>query len=192
MARSIVLLLIAAAAGAILALAAVPLLGRLGLSWFQAQTSTSSHTIIEQIRMVAKLQTVEYHGTNTVRLDKQDWKGKSSVVYLLDGAVLATVDLQQMSVEVRGFGERREVLIKLPAVKVEDPVVRRFEIVMSCQSFLTAPELSDADRNQLHAQALQGLKIGAQQSGIRDRAAQQAQDYLRTFLIALGYRAIFV
>jgi hypothetical protein len=75
---------------------------------------------------------------------------------------------------------------------VEDAMVDRFEIVMSCATFLTAPELSDEDRNRLHREALIGLKAAANRYGIRERALRQAQDYLGTFLAALGYRAIFV
>jgi hypothetical protein len=192
MLRSALSLALAALAGALLVLLTAWLLARSGAGWFQAQTSTHSTTIVEQIRMIAKLQTVEYHGTNTVRLQKEDWKGKNAALYLLEGTVVATVDLQKMSFEVDGAGPERAVRITLPPVVVEDAMVDRFEIVMSCATFLTAPELSDEDRNRLHREALIGLKAAANRYGIRERALRQAQDYLGTFLAALGYRVIFV
>jgi len=189
--RGLLSLALAALAGAVLVLTAVWLLSRSGAGWFQAETSTDSTTIVEQIRMIAKLQTVEYHGTNTVKLQKEDWKGRNAAIYLLEGTVVATVDLQKMTFEVTGAGPQRMVRITLPPVVVEDAMVNRFEIIMSCASFLTAPELSDQDRNQLHREALIGLKAAANRYGIRDRALRQAQDYLTTFLIALGYQVAF-
>ena len=122
----LVSLVVAAVIGAVLALVAVAASGRLAGGWFDAETRTESSTIIEQVKLVAKLQTVEYHGAHTVKLDKEDWKGKSTAVYLLEGTVAASVDLQQMSLY-----------------------------------------------------------------GIRDKALRQAQDYLQTFVGALGSRAEF-
>jgi hypothetical protein len=189
--RSLVSLALAALVGAVLVLAAVWLVWRAGAGWFQTETRTESRTIVEQIRMIAKLQTVEYHGSNTVKLEKEDWKGKNAAIYLLEGTVVATVDLERMTFEVSGAGPERTVRIKLPPVVVEDPMVDRFEIMMSCASFLTAPKLADEDRNTLHREALIGLKAAANKFGIRDRAVRQAQDYLTTFLAALGYKVVF-
>ncbi len=189
--RSLVSLALAALVGAVLVLGAVWLAWRSGAGWFHAETRTESHTIVEQIRMIAKLQTVEYHGTNTVKLQKEDWKGRNTAIYLLEGTVVATLDLQRMTFEVSGAGPERTVRIQLPPVVVEDAMVDRFEIIMSCASFLTAPKLADEDRNALHREALIGLKAAANKFGIRDRAVRQAQDYLTTFLTALGYKVVF-
>jgi len=189
--RGFLSLALAALAGAVIVLAAIWLFSRSGAGWFQAETRTDSTTIVEQIRMIAKLQAVEYHGTTTVKLQKEDWKGKNSAIYLLEGTVVATVDLQKMTFEVSNAGPERTVRIALPPVVVEDVMVNRFEIIMSCASFLTAPELSDQDRNQLHREALIGLKAAANQYGVRERALRQAQDYLATFLAALGYKVAF-
>jgi hypothetical protein len=191
MIRSLVSLALAALVGAVLVLGGVWLAWRSGAGWFQAETRTESHTIVEQIRMIAKLQTVEYHGTNTVKLQKEDWKGRNTAIYLLEGTVVATLDLQRMTFQVSDKGPERTVHIQLPPVVVEDPMVNRFEIIMSCASFLTAPKLADEDRNTLHREALIGLKAAANKFGIRDRAVRQAQDYLTTFLTALGYKVVF-
>ena len=191
MSRGLVSLALAALAGAVLVLGAVWLVARSGTGWFEAETRTQSNAIVEQIRMIAKLQTVEYHGTNTVKLEKEDWKGRNAAIYLLEGTVVATVDLQRMTFELSGEGPQRTVRIQLPPVVVEDPMVNRFEIIMSCASFLTAPKLADEDRNTLHREALIGLKAAANKFGIRDRAVRQAQDYLTTFLTALGYNVVF-
>ena len=68
------------------------------------ETHTSSVSIVEQIKLVAKLQTVEYHGTTTVRKNKEHAFGKSSVLYLAEGKVLASVDLEQMQIQVLDAG----------------------------------------------------------------------------------------
>jgi hypothetical protein len=157
---------------------------------FKTETHTSTVSIVEQIKLVAKLQTVEYHGTTTVRKNKEHAFGKSSVLYLAEGKVAASVDLEQMQIQVLDGSAPRKVRLKLPDVVVDDPVVKRFEILMSCESFV-APELTDAERNSLHQEVLGRLKVSAQEDGIRAKARKQAEDYLRTFLTALGYAVEF-
>src|SRR5262245_52541017 len=88
---------------ALAAATAVVVLGLLlirGVGWFGTETRTSSVSIVEQVKLVAKLQTVEYHGTTIVRKNKEHAFGKSSVLYLAEGKVAASVDLQQMQIQV--------------------------------------------------------------------------------------------
>jgi hypothetical protein len=185
MIRSLNLLLAAVALAVVIALAAwLALKG----SWFQTQTT--SFPIIEQIKLVAKLQTVEYYGTNTVRKHKESTFGSSTVVYLLEGKVVASVDLEKMQIDLPGRPEERRVRLTLPEVVLDDPVVRRLEVLMSCGSLL-APDLTDAERNSVHQEALGRLKLAAEEDGIRQKARKQAEDYLRTFLGALAYTVEF-
>lgn len=156
--------------------------------WHRSQTT--SFPIIEQIKLVARLQTVEYHGTNTVRKHKESTFGSNTVVYLLEGKVVASVDLEKMGIEPLGRPEERRVRLTLPEVAVDDPVVKRLEVLMSCGSLL-APELTDAERNSVHQEALGRLKLAAEEDGIRAKARKQAEDYLRTFLGALAYTVEF-
>jgi hypothetical protein len=185
MIRNLSLLIVAVAIAA-----AIGVVGWLALkgSWFQTQTA--SFPIIEQIKLVAKLQTVEYHGTNTVRKHKASTFGSNTVIYLLEGKVVASVDLEKMQIDLPGRPDERRVRLKLPEVAVDDPVVKRLEVLMSCGTLL-APELSDAERNSIHQEALGRLKLAAEEDGIRAKARKQAEDYLRTFLTALGYTVEF-
>jgi hypothetical protein len=181
-------LLAVAAATAIVVLGLLLIRGEGG--WLGSRTHTSSISIVEQVKLVAKLQTVEYHGTTTVRKNKEHAFGKSSVLYLAEGKVVASVDLEQMRIQVLEAGPARRIQVKLPEVVVDDPVIKRFEILMSCESFV-APELTDDERNSLHREVLGRLKLAAQEDGIRGKARKQAEDYLRTFLTALGYAVEF-
>lgn len=156
---------------------------------FESRSRTTTIPVVEQIKLVAKLQTVEYHGTNTIRREKQGRLGTTTVVYLVVGKVIASVDLEKMGIEVPDRKMRR-VRLKLPEIAVDDPVVSRLEILVSCEQFL-APALSDDERNSLHQEALRSLKIAAQMDGIRDKARKQAEEYLRTFLRALDYEVEF-
>jgi len=158
--------------------------------WFQTQSQTASFPVIQQIKLVAKLQTVEYHGTNTVRKHKETAFGSNTVVYLLEGKVVASVDLEKMRIDLPGGPDARKVRLKLPDVVVDDPVVKRLEVLMSCGTLL-GPELTDAERNSVHQEALGKLKLAADEDGIREKARKQAEDYLRTFLTALGYAVEF-
>jgi hypothetical protein len=188
-------LLALAAATAVVVLGLLLIRGESG--WFGSETRTSSVSIVEQIKLVAKLQTVEYHGTTTVRKNKEHAFGKSSVLYLAEGKVTASVDLEQMQIQVVDAARflpsndsARKVRLTLPEVVIDDPVIKRFEILMSCESFV-APELTDDERNSLHREVLGRLKVAAQEDGIRGKARKQAEDYLRTFLTALGYTVEF-
>ena len=98
------------------------LLIRGGDGLFKTETHTSSVSIVEQIKLVAKLQAVEYYGTTTVRKNKEHAFGKSSVLYLAEGKVVASVDLEQMQIQVLDGGAGRKVQLKLPQVMVDDPV----------------------------------------------------------------------
>jgi len=185
MIRNLSLLILAVAVALVIAVA-----GWLAVkgSWSQAQTA--SFPIVQQIKLVAKLQTVEYHGTNTVRKHKESAFGSSTVLYLLEGKVVASVDLEKMQIELPGGPEERRVRLKLPDVMVDDPVVKRLEVLMSCGSLLS-PNLTDAERNSVHQEALGRLKLAAEEDGIRAKARKQAEDYLRTFLGALAYTVEF-
>ena len=161
-----------------------------GKGLFHAQTQTSSVSIVQQIKLMAKLQTVEYHGTTTVRKNKEHAFGKSSVLYLAEGKVVAGVNLEQMKIQVLDEGAVRKVRLTLPEVVVDDPEIKRFEILMSCES-LVAPELTDDERNSLYREVLGRLKLAAQEDGIKAKAREHAEEYLRTFVTALGYAVEF-
>jgi hypothetical protein len=158
---------------------------------FQSEPRSTSATIIEQVKLVAKLQTVEYHGaaTKTYVKPREVIGTTTTVIYLLEGKVVASVDLQKMQVEVID-AKARKVRLTLPPVEVDNPVVKRFEILGTCGQLLS-PEITDLERNTLHQEMLRSMKIAANLDGIRDKARKQAEDYLRTFLSALGYTAEF-
>jgi len=130
------------AATAFLVVAALVVLKKLGVDFFEPKTTVTSYTIIEQIKLVAKLQTVEYYGATAVKWEKEDWiKAKTQVLFLGQGKVVASVDLEKMGIEVSGEGDKKLITLKLPNVVVENPIVDKFEVIMSCKSFITAPEI---------------------------------------------------
>jgi hypothetical protein len=162
-------------------------------NWGEPKITVTSYTIIEQIKLVAKLQTVEYYGATTVKWEKEDWaKSKTQVLFLGQGKVAANIDLEKMGIEVSGEKDKRLVTLKLPDVVVENPIIDKFEIIMSCKSFVTAPEISDTERNKMYRQVLYALKSAAEKNTIRSQAMEKAKDYLRTFITALGYEVKFV
>jgi len=181
------------AAIAFFVVAGLIVLKKLGVDIFGPKTTVTSYTIIEQIKLVAKLQTVEYYGATTVKWEKEDWaKAKSQVLFLGQGKVIANIDLEKMGIEVAGEGEKKVVTLKLPDAAVENPIIDKFEIIMSCKSFFTAPEISDADRSNAYQQVLKDLKSAAEKNNIQSQATEKAQDYLRTFIAALGHDVKFV
>ena len=181
------------AAIAFFIVAGLIVLKKLDLDIWGAKTTVTSYTIIEQVKLVAKLQTVEYYGATTVKWEKEDWaKAKSEILFLGQGKVIANIDLEKMGIEVLGEGEKKTVTLKLPEAAVENPIIDKFEIIMSCKSFITAPKISDAERNKAYQQVLKSLKEAAEKNKIRSQATKKAQDYLRTFIAALGHDVKFI
>jgi hypothetical protein len=193
MSKKLLSLTVFIAAIAFVVVAALIVMKNFEIDFFKTKTSVTSYTIIEQIKLVAKLQTVEYYGATTVKWEKVDWaKAQSQVLFLGQGKVIANIDLEKMGIEVANEGGRKVVMLKLPEVVVENPIIDKFEIIMACKSFFTAPEISDRERNEAYQQVLKDLKGAAEKNNIRSQALTKAKDYLTTFIAALGYEAKFV
>lgn len=178
---------------ALFAVAGLFIFKKLGFNIWEPKTTVTTYSVIEQVKLVAKLQTVEYYGATTVKWEKVDWaKAKSQILFLGQGKVIANIDLEKMGIEVSDNGEKKMVTLKLPEVVVENPIIEKFEILMSCKSFFTAPEISDSERNNAYQQVLRSLRDAAEKNKIRVQAMEKAQDYLRTFIVALGHDVKFI
>lgn len=191
--KKILSALLSLAAMAFFVIVGLIVLQKFGFDFFESKTTVTSYTVIEQIKLVAKLQTVEYYGTTTVKWEKEDWaKAKSEILFLGQGKVIANLDLEKMGIEVSGEDVNKTVTLKLPEAVVENPIIDKFEIIMSCKSFITAPTISDTERNNAYQQALKNLKESAENNKIRLQATEKARDYLRTFIAALGHDVKFI
>ena len=145
----------------------------------------SSITVIEQIKKVAKLQTIEMKAATTLSKSKKDWAGATKyTVYFAEGTVTASIDLEKMEIELDE--EKNLVLIKLPKkVEISNASHDSFKIVCT-HGTLTAPSFTDAERSRHINQAFAIIRKKAIKARISTMALKNAKEYLTTFINALG------
>lgn len=160
------------------------------IGWQMIKSGDSSITVIEQIKKVAKLQTIEVKAATTLNKSKKDWAGaQKHTVYFAEGTVIASIDLEKMAISLdKTTGA---VTLKLPAVEVANPTHDSFRIVCT-HGTLTAPDFTDAERSQHTNEAFSIIRTKAEKAKIRDMALKHAKEYLTTFLSALGHQVRFV
>lgn len=145
----------------------------------------SEITVIEQIKKVAKLQTVEVRAATTLEKSKKDWAGMvRHTVYFAEGTVTASINLEKMEIELDE--EKNLVTIKLPKkVEVSNASHDSFKIVCT-HGALTAPNFTDAERSKHINEAFSVIRERTKKLGIEAMALRNAKEYLTTFINALG------
>jgi hypothetical protein len=153
--------------------------------------SGSDITVIEQIKKVAKLQTVEVRAATTLQKSKKDWAGAiKHTVYFAEGTVTAGINLEKMEIE---FDEEKNlVTIKLPKkVEISNASHDNFRIVCT-HGTLTGPDFTDAERSKHINEAFSVIRGRTLKLGIEAMALRNAKEYLTTFIQALGREVHFV
>jgi hypothetical protein len=151
----------------------------------------SNITVIEQIKRVAKLQTIEVRAATSLEKSKTDWAGAvKHTVYFAEGTVAASIDLEKMEIELDE--DKNLVTIKLPKkVLISNASHDSFKIVCT-HGTLTAPSFTDAERSSHTNEAFAIIRRRALRLGIEAMALKQAKDYLTTFINALGRDVQFI
>lgn len=150
----------------------------------------SEITVIEQIKKVAKLQTVEVRAATTLQKSKKDWAGAiKHTVYFAEGTVTASINLEEMGIE---FDEGKNlVTIRLPKkVEISNASHDNFKIICTHGS-LTAPDFTDAERSKHINEAFSAIRERTEKLGIEAMALRNAKEYLTTFINALGRNVHF-
>ena len=145
-------------------------------------------TVINQIRKVAKLQTVEITSATTLKKTKKWGKQERHTVYFAEGTVTASIDLNKM--EMHYDPQTNLVTVKLPEAEVSNASHDKFDIVCSHGSFLVK-KFTDEERTQHINQAFQKIREKAEDAHIKELATKNAEEYLTVFINALGHDVVF-
>ncbi len=177
--------------GAVIGIGIIAALSFVGWQMYLSNNSDSEITVIEQIKKVAKLQTIEMKAATTLEKSKKDWAGAvKHTVYFAEGTVTASIDLEKMEIELDN--ENNVVKIKLPKnVEISNASHDSFKIVCT-HGTLTAPNFTDAERSGHINEAFSIIKKKATDVGIGAMALKRAKEYLTTFISALGHEVQFI
>ncbi|MBN1128419.1 MAG: DUF4230 domain-containing protein [Chitinispirillaceae bacterium] len=179
--------------GNVVALCVLVAVGFIGWKVYEKlfKQNDSDITVVEQIKKVAKLQTIEITAATTLEKTKKDWAGaKKHTVYFAEGTVTASINLENM--EIKLDKEKNLVSIVLPKqVEVSNPSHDNFRKICTYGT-LTAPNFSDAEISRHVNEAFSIIKTRAMEKGIEAMAQKHAREYLTTFINALGREVQFI
>jgi hypothetical protein len=153
-----------------------------------------SHTLIEAVKKVAKLTTVEMNVSSfELRKDQKNLfdllpiKCEKTVAIFYRGKVAAGFDLDDktsLNVTVAAPGTRR-LLVELPAPRLLYTDAPAPEIIVADGSVCNRLEASDYQR--LSGEAREAVERQALAGGILKKAEDQARELIRAVALPLGY-----
>ncbi|MBP6470487.1 MAG: DUF4230 domain-containing protein [Chloroflexi bacterium] len=153
----------------------------------------SPTTIVTQINDLSRLETasIELEKVVTAERNQDALWGLlgESLVFVAHGKVVAGVDFAEMSVEdIQVYGPDT-VMVHLPAVKIFDDLpaldTGQSYVASRDSGLLSSP---DADmETEVRRLAEQKIREAAQESGLLDLARNNAENYMRDFLMSLGF-----
>lgn len=174
------------------------LLGVLGTLTFTSKAGSTEETIvtIDSIREVAKLATIDYHGSISERVTRghewYEWKNAELFVEI-HGTVEGLIDLEKITMQ--SSGEPKSVVIAIPpdAVEIRGPVVDSDQgiKVTTLHDPNVFHKLTDAQRDAAVNHGLAQLKQKAIDSGIKAKTLEEAKQVIRQFLAAAGAEVVF-
>jgi hypothetical protein len=150
--------------------------------------------IVEQISDLARLETASYSMQKMMRADRNSdvlWgMFGESMVFVAYGDVIAGVDLQKLKSEDLVVVDPTTVMIHLPPAEIFIATLNNeASYVLDRRTGLfvsPAPQLETQLRQAAEVEILQD----ALEAGILDRADENAERYMRSFLQALGFENV--
>jgi hypothetical protein len=156
----------------------------------------SSPTVVEKIRQLSRLETVEYSLDKIVEGDRQsaylpNFLAGDKLLLVAHGEVVAGIDLAQLKagdVEVNGDS----VHVHLPAPQILTTRIDNARTrVYSRTTGLLVPSDPDLE-SEVRQTAEQQIAQAALDDGILDKARQNARTSVTALLYALGFRSVSV
>ena len=153
----------------------------------------SPTTIVTQINDLARLETasIELEKVVTAERNQEALWGLlgESLVFVAHGKVVAGVDFAEMSVDdIQVYGPD-SVMVHLPVAKTFDDLpaldTQQSYVANRANGLLAS---TDADlETEVRQLAEQKIREAAQESGILELARNNAENYMRDFLMSLGF-----
>jgi hypothetical protein len=150
--------------------------------------------IVEQINDLARLETASYTMQKMMRADRNSdvlWgMFGESMVFVAYGEVIAGVDLQKMSPEDLVVVDQTTVMIYLPPAEVFIAALNNEDsyVLDRRTGLFVRPDIQL--ETQLRRAAETEILQDALEAGILDRADENAERYMRSFLQALGFETV--
>lgn len=152
---------------------------------------------IDEIKQVAKLATIDFHGTVTERvIEGHKWyEWKSAELFVeIHGTVEGLINLQKISMQASA--DKRSVTITIPpeAVEVSEPNIDATNglKVTTLRDPNLFHKLTDKQRDEAVRHGLDQLKKKAIDSGIKARTLEEAKTAITHFLAPSGVSAKFI
>ena len=155
--------------------------------WLKKAIVLTGETITSGLKEIGKLCTAEYYFTHveTFESKKELWGypipgTKSSYIYSYDGRILAGVDFTRVAVDVDG--DRKTVTLTLPAVELITSEIDEdsFTLYGEKTSFFNPFAVEDFALSL--SDMIKAEEKKAVESGLLERAAENAETILRNFL----------
>jgi hypothetical protein len=158
--------------------------------------NVTSPTVVEKIRQLSRLETVEYSLDKIVEGDRQNpflpnFLAGDKLLFIAHGEVIAGIDLTQIKdsdISVNG----KSVKIKLPPPQILSTRIDNAKSrVYSRSTGLLVPADPDLE-SQARQMAEQQIKQAALDDGILDKAKQNARANVTALLYGLGFKDVQV
>jgi len=157
-----------------------------------SRRSYSTSTILQQVRTISELVTVQYVMEKVVILEDVKWiagLGESRVLLLAHGIVKAGVDLGQLGpndIKVSG----NQITVKLPPTRITEAYLDETQTrVIERTTGLLRTFDKDLEQNA-RVQAIDDIRRAARTGGILKDADQRAQAQLTALFKQLGFEEV--
>jgi hypothetical protein len=162
--------------------------------WHGPRRDLDSVAVVKQVQRLNELVTVRYGIEKVVGLKEDKWPvGSESILLLVEGRVLAGVDLSQLKAgDVRFIG-RDDVHVRLPPAHIEDAYLdeKYTKVWDRSITWWTPWVTADIDlEHKARMRALEEIKASALEMNILGDARRNAEMDIRSLLEAFGMKNV--
>jgi hypothetical protein len=158
-----------------------------------AHVTLEAPAVVKEVRQLNELVTVRYSIEKVVGMrEEKSPVGAESILLLVQGKVLAGVNLAALTSSDVLVRSRRQVVIRLPQPHIEETFLdEKYTKVWDRTITWWTPWVSpDPDlEHKARLQAIDDIKQAALEMGILEGARQNAETAIRALLRAFGYEA---
>ncbi len=156
----------------------------------------SSIVSITQIKAIAQLATIEYHGSTTETYERKEipwyeWK-REKLVLFLKGVVTGSVDLEAADIKIPSDPRDKHITItfKRNAIIISQPAVGRGDMkYLLLKNPNLFHRLNEKEYELAQGDAIEKLRKAALDDGIEQKTADRAKLVLSGFLKSVGYES---
>jgi len=162
--------------------------------WHRSHPAFDSPGVVKEVRKLNELVTVRY-GIEKVVGMKEDKSpvGSESILLLVEGRVLAGIDLSQLKPSDIHFVGRDDVQIRLPPAHIEDASLdeKHTKVWDRSVTWWTPWVTADIDlEHKARLRAIDEMKASAMEMNILGEARRNAEGDIRSLLEAFGMKSV--